>query len=75
MKKWLIFVFCIAIISNIDAKIIHIPADYPTIQEGIDSANVGDTVLVAPGIYYGGISMKRVYLMSEDGPQNTIINV
>lgn len=33
------------------ANIINIPADQPTIQAGIDTANDGDTVLVQPGIY------------------------
>ncbi len=40
------------------ADIIHIPADAPTIQQGIDQAQTGDTVLVAEGTYYENISFK-----------------
>jgi hypothetical protein len=36
--------------------IINIPADWPTIQQGIDASVDGDTVLVQPGIYVENIN-------------------
>ena len=38
------------------ATIINIPADYPTIQQGIDASSDGDTVLVQPGTYVENIN-------------------
>lgn len=46
------------------------------IQQQIDTANVGDTVLVAPGTYSGSIDFrgKAIKLVSEQGPLVTIID-
>ncbi|HEY2911899.1 MAG TPA: hypothetical protein VGK21_00945, partial [Candidatus Angelobacter sp.] len=39
-------------------KIIHVPADVPNIQTAVFSAQNGDTVLVAPGVYFESIAFQ-----------------
>ncbi len=33
-------------------RTIQVPADAPTVQRGIDMANAGDIVNIAPGVYF-----------------------
>jgi parallel beta-helix repeat protein len=50
-----------------ETAVIMVPADYPTIQAAINSANSGDTILVAPDIYYENVVVnKTVSLLGED---------
>jgi hypothetical protein len=62
------------------AAIIHVPGDYPTIQEGINSATHGDILLVADGTYTGAgnknidFQGKLITVKSENGPESTIID-
>jgi hypothetical protein len=58
------------------AATIRVPADASTIQQAIDAAVAGDTVLVAPGTYVENINFrgKAITVESEGGPEVTVID-
>ena len=65
-----------ALASGAEAADINVPADQPTIQQGIDAAADGDRVLVAPGSYREAIDFrgKNIQVMSTDGASATVID-
>ena len=62
--------------EDIECSGIHIPDDYPTIQAGIDAANDGILILVAPGTYVENINFrgKDLTLRGEQGAEVTVID-
>ncbi len=68
-------------ITPCHCAVIHVPADQPSVQAGIDAASDGDTVLVANGTYTGDGNTnidplgKTITIRSENGPANCIIQV
>mgnify|MGYP001068190210 CR=1 FL=1 len=73
MKKLTLFIAMLMTANMLFAQIIHIPADYPTIQQGINAADNGDTVLVQPGIYQENLTIEgknivlaSLFLTSQD---------
>jgi len=58
------------------ASLIRVPQDQPTIQDGINAAHNGDTVLVSPGTYVENINFngKAITVTSIKGPEVTIID-
>jgi hypothetical protein len=72
------FVICLIVMltgASAFARIINVPADYATIQAGIDASANGDTVLVAPGEYIEVFYMhgKNILLTSSHGPDTTLV--
>ncbi|MFC1715984.1 T9SS type A sorting domain-containing protein [Candidatus Poribacteria bacterium] len=75
-----ISLFFLAIAGSAQTATINVPGVYPTIQQGIDAARNGDTVIVADGTYRGvgnkdlDFQGKVITVRSENGPEYTVID-
>jgi len=71
-----LFLLAIASIKPAAAETILVPSQVPSIQQAIDLALDGDTVLVAPGTYFENLDFngKAITVTSEAGPETTIVD-
>ncbi len=75
------FVFlCIILeIGAVDASVLKVPGEYPSIQDAINRANSGDTIMVSSGnytLFFKNIVIPEKIVLnikSVDGPVNTVI--
>lgn len=81
MKRIFCTIIAISILSSPGlGRILRVPGEYATIQEGINAAVNGDTVLVAPGLYtYPGnydidFLGRAILVTTEAGADCTIID-
>ena len=66
--------------GGLQAEVIHVPGDEPTIQAGVDAAVDGDEVVVADGLYTGpgnravSTGTKLITVRSAGGPGGCVID-
>ena len=55
--------------SPVDARVIRVPADFTTIQAGVDAAVAGDSILVTPGSYPEQVNIETagITLVADGG--------
>jgi parallel beta-helix repeat protein len=75
VKRFVILAALVAFVSiPAPATVIHVPGDYPTIQEGIDACAENDTVMVADGIYFENVVINMPISLIGENRDGVVID-
>jgi parallel beta-helix repeat protein len=76
ISSLLVIVFTVVAGMSVSASlsIIHVPDDYPTIQEAVDAADFGDIVVVSAGTYYENVRVNKTISLVGESRETTIID-
>lgn len=64
----------LTLLPTVSAAPINVPGDYPTIQQAIDAAISGNTIIVAAGTYYENIVIHESIILVGEDKETTIID-
>lgn len=66
---------CVAAGISADAATLRVPQDYSTVRAAVNAASNGDTVAVAPGRYFAGVTVKDkdVAIIGTAGASETVL--
>ena len=70
----LLFVLGAFVVGTAYAKTIYVPTDYPTIQQAVDNATDGDTILVLNGTYHEHVKIQKTITLIGEDKEKTIID-
>jgi nitrous oxidase accessory protein len=76
VSSLLVIMFAVVAGMSVSASlsIIHVPDDYPTIQEAVDAADLGDIVFVSAGTYYEHVTVNKTVSLVGESRETTIID-
>lgn len=66
--------FLVVPVARADGTIIRVPNDFPTIQQAIDAAQNGSTILVNSGVYYEHLTVNKTVTFLGDSKEDTIVD-
>ncbi len=74
MKSILAAMLLLLLASVATAKVVYVPDNYPTIQQAVNAASDGDTIVIRDGVYIENIKInKSIIIKSENGSANCIL--